>query len=162
MKTIRVFLLAACGLALAVPLAGQERPIEQLAWLVGDWHFEDVQIEGEYRESGTRSCEWALGDDYIVCESHGVNHRGQERSYLWYFNYNDRDERFEITSLFQGFPRTLLFAVTVHDDGHRLEITTGSWQREGMVVEGSATVTYDGDDEYVWTNGRFRDTVTRR
>lgn len=162
MRTVCGLLLATICSAPMGPLSAQERPIDQLAWLVGEWDFEDVQLEGEYREAGTRTCDWALGGDYIACESHGVDHRGGERSYIWYFNYNDREERFEVASLFEGFPRKLLFSATVHDEGHRLELTFGAWEADGLVFEGGATVTYNGSDEYVWTNGRFRDVVTRR
>ena len=29
------------------------RTTARLAWLIGEWQFEDAQIEGDYRESGT-------------------------------------------------------------------------------------------------------------
>ncbi|HSM04672.1 MAG TPA: hypothetical protein VK858_08610 [Longimicrobiales bacterium] len=149
-----------CASASGVP--GQESELRQLDWLIGEWTFEDVQLDGQYTEVGTRSCEYVLGGDYIACESRGVDHRGRERTYLWYFNYNEHEARFEITSLFQGYPAKLLYTATVHDDGHRLEIRYGSWEGDRIVVEGGATVTYDGEDRYVWENARFRDVVTRR
>ena len=154
------------GLALtilsAAGVSGQSAGIEQLAWLVGEWSFEDVEIDGEYRESGSRICDYALGGEYIRCESHGVDHRGRERSYLWYFNYNPDERRFEVTSLLEGFPRKLLYVAEVSEGGHRLELTYGSWVGDGIVVDGGATVEYDGSDRYVWGNARFRDVVTRR
>ncbi|MEQ8330294.1 MAG: hypothetical protein RH859_07540 [Longimicrobiales bacterium] len=143
-------------------LTAQEAPITQLDWLIGSWTFDDEALAGEYRESGTRDCAYALGGDYIRCESTGVDHRGRERTYLWFFNYNQAEERFEITSLFQGYPAKTLYTATVHDGGRRLEVSFGTWEGDGIVVEGGATVTYDGADRYVWENARFRDVVTRR
>ena len=155
-------LLLGATLVLPAKLLSQEPNIEQLGWLIGEWTFEDVEIDGEYRETGTRACEYALGREYIVCESFGVNHRGRERSYVWYFNYNHMDERYEVTSLLQGFPRKLLYTAEVHDGGRRLDITYGSWEGDDVVVEGGATVIYNGSDQYVWGNNRFRDVATRR
>lgn len=156
-------LLLLCVMAVTTGvLSAQERGIEELEWLLGEWTFEDVEIDGEYRESGTRVCEYALGDEYIVCESLGVNHRGAERAYLWYFNYNGEDQRFEVTSLFQGYPRKLLYSAVVHEDGRRLELTYGSWEGDQVVVDGGATVTYNGSDQYIWENDGYRDVVTRR
>jgi hypothetical protein len=51
----------------------------QIAWLIREWTFEDAAIDGEYRETGTRTCGYALGNDYIVCESVGTGHRGRQR-----------------------------------------------------------------------------------
>ncbi len=159
--------LAAALLLLAAstptgPLSAQESGIAQLGWLVGEWTFADEEIDGEYRETGTRVCAWALGGEYISCESRGVNHRGRERSYVWYFNYNDVEERFEITSMFQGFPHKTLYTAVAHDGGHRLEISFGTWRGNEIVIDRGATVTYNGTDQYVWGNDRFRDVVTRR
>lgn len=140
----------------------QTRRIQELSWLVGEWTFEDYAVEGEYREVGTRVCEFTLGDEYIQCDSHGVDHRGNERHYIWFFNYNSDDERFEVTSLLQGFPRKLLYVANVAEAGRRLELTYGSWEGSEVVVDGGATVTYNGSDQYVWGNARFRDVVTRR
>ncbi len=161
-KALAAALLLLAALAPPASLSAQEAGIEQLAWLVGEWRFEDEEINGEYRETGTRVCEWALGGEYISCESQGVDHRGRERSYLWYFNYNDVEERFEITSLFQGFPHKTLYTAVAHDEGHRLKISFGTWRGDQIVIDRGATVTYNGSDQYVWGNDRFRDVVTRR
>lgn len=168
MRWLAVVVVSA-GLAAGGPQAGSAQEpdtsqpgITQLAWLIGEWTFEDIEIDGDYRESGTRVCEYALGGDYIACESRGVNHRGVERIYLWYFNYNDRDQRFEITSLFQVFPRKLLYTATLRERGHRLELSGGAWEGDQIVIDAAATVVYNGSDQYVWGTDRFRDVVTRR
>lgn len=163
MRRIFTLMLLLCSMAAAAGSAsGQEPSIAQLDWLIGEWTFEDVELDGEYRETGTRVCSYALGDEYIVCESRGVDHRARERSYRWYFNYNAQDQRYEITSLFQGYPRKLLYTATIHDGGRRMELTYGSWEGDQVVIDGGATVTYNGSDQYVWGNDRFRDVVTRR
>lgn len=159
---IATALLVLGSVALPTTASAQDPSIRDLDWLVGEWTFDDAQIEGEYRETGTRDCAYALGGDYIRCESHGTDHRGREREYVWYFNYNADDARFEITNLIQGFQRKLLYTATLHDEGRRLEVSYGSWEGDRIVVDGGATVTYDGVDRYVWETARFRDVVTRR
>lgn len=152
------------GCLLVVPqgAAGQEPSIRDLDWLIGEWSFEDEEIAGDYRESGTRTCSWALGGDYIRCASEGRDHRGGARTYVWFINFNANEQRFEITSLFQGNPRKYLYTATLHDGGRRLEVRFGSWEADALHFEGGATVVYDGRDRYVWENARFRDVVTRR
>lgn len=157
-----ITLLLCAAVATTSEISAQEPAIGQLDWLIGEWTFEDVEIDGEYRETGTRVCEYALGGEYIVCESNGVNHLGRERDYLWYFNYNDRDQRFEVTSLLQGYPGKLLYTATIHDGGRRLELAYGAWEGDQVLVEGGATVAYNGSDRYVWGNDRYRDVATRR
>jgi hypothetical protein len=129
----RLALLAVFAATLGTPTAAlaQEPGIERLDWLIGEWDFADAEIDGEYRETGTRVCEYTLGGDYIVCESEGTDHRGRTRSYVWYFNYNDRDERYEITSLFQGLGMKALYTAEVSDDGYRLESPTASGRATG-------------------------------
>jgi hypothetical protein len=161
---LRLALLALFAAVLGTPAVAlaQEPGIERLDWLIGEWDFADAEIDGEYRETGTRVCEYMLGGDYIVCESEGTDHRGRTRSYVWYFNYNDREERYEITSLFQGLGMKALDTAEVSENGHWLEISCGVWEGDGVVVEGGATVVYNGTDRYVWGNDRYRDVVTRR
>jgi len=154
--------VAFCILAGPAATFGQETSIRDLDWLIGDWSFKDEQINGEYRESGTRTCAYALGGDYIRCESRGVDHRGRERGYLWFLNHNPAESRFEITSLIQGNPRKFLYTATLHDEGRRLEIRFGSWEADALKFEGGASVVYNGRDQYVWANARFKDVVTRR
>lgn len=49
------------ALGAASALDAQAPHICQLDWLVGQWTFEDVEIEGDYREVGTRDCEYTFG-----------------------------------------------------------------------------------------------------
>ena len=39
--------------------------MQQLSWLLGKWHFEDIQVHGEYWERGTRECILVLDDQYV-------------------------------------------------------------------------------------------------
>lgn len=172
----RMILVIAC-LALSVPMAAgaEERPIQRLSWLIGEWEFADRQIGGEYRETGSRSCDWALNGEYIECISIGTSHTGKQRSYRWFFNYNRLEERFEAISIFEGFPRKILQSINLSDDNHRLEMVYGGWEHDGINFETHAIVTYNGHDAYVWESHaphdgpetgehqvRFRDTVTRK
>lgn len=152
----------------------EEKPINRLGWLIGEWQFEDAQVEGEYRESGARICDWALKGEYIECISHGTSNSGKHRTYRWFFNYNHLDQRFEAISIFQGFPRKIIQSISLSDDNLRLEMVYGGWEEEGINFETHAIVTYNGSDTYVWESHaphdgpetgehkvRFRDTVER-
>ncbi len=143
-----------CALLLTLmpgPARGEPSPeISKLGWLIGSWQFDDRSVNGKYHESGTRTCDYALNDQFIMCESVGVSNSGKHRTYRFYFNYNALDKRYEITSLTGGYPRTNLYVVTVSEDGHRLDLINDTWSAEGMIRLNSATIRYNGEDRYVW------------
>lgn len=174
-KLLLVFVLTAHMAANETGAQDDRKPIERLEWLIGGWTFEDVQLGGDYREAGERDCAYALDGDYIQCTSKGTSHTGNERTYFFFFNYNHLDERYEMTSLVGGFPRKILYIVNVSEDGHRLELVFGGWEKDGINFESHAIVRYDGVDRYTWESHlahegpeaddyepRFRDTATRR
>ncbi len=170
--------LGACLISLCVSAllnAAEQNPIQQLDWLIGSWDFEDVQVEGEYRETGIRTCSYVLNEQYILCESQGVTNKGKKRTALMYFNFNHMDNRFEMTALFADFPRKNLYTIELSEAGHELSLINESWTEEGITRNHLATISYNGTDQYVWNllNGEadpetgmrvagFRDTVTRR
>lgn len=171
-RCVAVFFFAA--LIPVQSMAQEPSPIRTLSWLVGEWTFEDVAVDGTYWERGTRSCEWVLHDQYIRCESVGVSNSGHERSYYFIVGYNSRDSRYEMVGLTSSFPRQNLYIIEPSGDGHTLELRNHFWTDKGLEPSNDATITYNGQDQYVWrirtgeedpTNGRrtvgFVDTVTR-
>ena len=173
--------LAAIAFLLTLALSGtlhaeaDEKPINRLGWLVGQWTFEDVQVNGEYREAGTRDCHFTLDGDYIQCISNGTSHTGNQRTYYFFFNYNHLDKRFEATSVVGGFPRKILYTINVSPGNQRLDLVYGGWEKDGINFESHAIIRYNGSDQYIWESHlahegpetdeyevRFRDTVTRR
>lgn len=169
-----ILALGAPGFAETQPAPSAERPMQKLGWLVGQWHTRDEQLAGDYRETGPRDCAWGLDGRYIVCHGVGTNHLGRSREYVWYFNYNAMDERFEMNSLYGDWPRKNLFVIDASEDGHRLDVTSYYFTAEGLTPGNRQTVIYDGSDRYVWTifNGEpdpdtgeptagFVDTATR-
>ena len=173
MSMVKCSWVAGLWLALlSVPTQASE--LDRLDWLVGEWRFEDTQVNGEYREAGTRNCERALDDAYILCRSVGISNNGQEREYLWYFNYNRMDGRYEMSALNSAWPRKDLYILEPSEDGRRVDVDTLTWKKEGLVRMNVATISYNGADRYVWEirsgapdaeTGEhavtFRDTVTR-
>ena len=173
LSLVTILILAICPFAHAE--LQQDNPLKKLEWLVGKWSFSDVEINGDYLETGTRDCELLMNDSYIVCTSIGRAGTGPDREYIWYFNYNDRDNRHEMVSVFSSYPRKLLYEITPNENGHTLNIVTYSWEADGFIEDGKARVIYNGTDEYIWDglNGEpdpqtgaatvsFRDTVTRK
>ena len=125
-------------------------PLEKLNWLLGQWTFEDVQVNGDYWERGTRDCELVLHDQYIRCESIGVSNSEHERSYYFILGYNKTDERYEMIGLTSSYPRQSLYIIEPSDDGHTLELRSHFWTAEGIAPLSNATIKYNGIDEYVW------------
>lgn len=125
-------------------------PMDKMSWLLGNWTFEDAQVNGQYWERGTRICVKVLDDQYIRCESKGVSNSGNERSYYFILGYNRMDERYEMVGLTSSYPRQNLYIITPSNDGHTLELQNHFWAAEGIVSSNNATIHYNGVDEYVW------------
>ena len=151
-----------------------ENPMDKLQWLLGNWTFEDNQVNGAYWERGARDCVSVLHNQYIRCESIGVSNSGNERSYYFIIGYNSTDERYEMIGLTSSYPRQSLYAIEVSEDGKTLELQNHFWTAEGIEPLSPATIQYNGVDKYVWEirNGEadpetgrravgFVDTVTR-
>lgn len=138
---------------LAVTTAGaseKRQPMEKLSWLLGEWTFEDKQVNGKYWERGTRNCALILDDQYIRCESEGVSNKGHERSYHFILGYNSMDKRYEMLGLTSSYPRQNLYIIEPSNNGHRLEISNHFWTDEGIVESNAATIQYNGVDQYIW------------
>lgn len=125
-------------------------PMDKLNWLLGRWTFEDVQINGQYWERGTRDCIMVLGNQYIRCESKGVSNSGHERSYYFILGHNRIDQRYEMIGLTSSYPRQNLYIIEPTDDGQTLELRNNFWTAEGVTPSNNATIHYNGIDEYVW------------
>ena len=141
-------IFALCSSALA---QDNELPIKRLSWLVGEWDTRDEQVRGDYVETGPRNCDWGLNDRYIVCRGVGTNHQGKSRDYIWYFNYNHMEERFEMNSLYGDWPRKNLFIIEVSEDNHHLEAMSFFFTGDGLEPGNPQTITYNGSDQYVWS-----------
>ena len=124
--------------------------IDRLDWMIGEWSFDDQEVNGDYRETGSRVCTWTLDKKYIQCANSGTNHRGKERTTVWYISYNSMDERYEIVGMFGDYPRKNLYVATPDETGHVVELVNESWSADGMVPMNLATITYDGGDEWLW------------
>jgi len=147
LKLILVLMLAPLtGLAEHPP----ESPMDKLDWLLGEWTFEDVSVDGSYRETGSRTCTLTLHDQYILCESIGVSHNGHERSYYFILGFNRMDGRYEMIGLTSSYPRQNLYIIVPNENGDTLELTNHFWTEDGVVPSNTATITYNGSDQYVW------------
>ncbi|MFN0120929.1 MAG: hypothetical protein ACKV2V_10535 [Blastocatellia bacterium] len=125
--------------------------LRDLAWLTGRWEFEDraVTASDTYAEKGTRQCEWALDEQYIRCESRGVIN-GRARTYVFYFNWNKLDNRFEMVALHGNYPRKTFFTIKVSEQGRRLDLLSEKTTRDGIASQSWGTIRYDGQDKLSW------------
>ena len=135
--------------------ASPSRPIDQLAWLIGDWSFSDEAQPAAgfaYREVGQRRCDWALDRTYIRCESRGSTARA-ERTYVFYITYNARTGRFEMTSLYGNIPDKLTKSGMTENDGRTLVLRGDPYVEEGHTRRSWSILRYDGEASYVWMSG---------
>jgi hypothetical protein len=129
-----------------------EPSIRDLDRLIGTWEFEDVATAAaglDYREAGTRVCAYALDDQYVRCDSKGVI-RGTERTYVFYFNYNKLERRFEMVALHGNYPRKTFYTVAVFDGGLRIELTSEKLPGDQSPNRSRATINFEAGDRAVW------------
>lgn len=149
--------------------------IRSVDWLVGEWEFADrAMLPGSsYEEYGTRSCVYALDNQYIRCESRGTS-GDTTRTYVFYLNYNAQSERFEMLSMWGNIPGKALYTGTLSADGRQLELRDEALDTDddGIQRRSWAVITYDDNGSMVWESGsapdgaergpvRYRDDATR-
>lgn len=134
---------------LALAPARSEGPATRdLGFLVGTWKITAVHYDvsdpqaPERRETGTKSCRWALESEgepaFVFCENDSVYESGGEtwrEAYLEYLNYNPYVEAFEKTNLFSGFPVKVIEEVRFDAASRVVEI-------RGRVAFGGTVDTY--------------------
>ncbi len=128
----------------------QEPSIKDLDWLIGSWDYADQAVKSDYTDTGQRECRYTLMQQYIVCESKGVTHTGKERNYLFYINYNKRNERFEMVALFNDYSGKNLYILDVSKDGYVINLKNHEWNNTGLKQLSEAEITYDGESEWKW------------
>jgi len=134
---------------LALAPARSEGPATRdLGFLVGTWKITAVHYDvsdpqaPERRETGTKTCRWALESEgepaFVFCENESVYESGGEtwrEAYLEYLNYNPYVEAFEKTNLFAGFPVKVIERVA-------FDAATGVVEIRGRVEVGNSVESY--------------------
>ena len=155
-------ILLACGCFMPAGLSAQSE-MSALEPLVGVWETEDTYhpVTGEPSvERGVRTCEFVLRDQYLQCQTAGINARGVERTYRWMINYNGVVNRYEMLSVWSNVPFKSVSAL------EPLEGERG-WRLSGVALIGDtepATPTYsemviEAPDRIVWTGRRISEGV---
>ncbi len=138
------------ALTFTVDAAPTEPSIKLLDWMIGQWSYADQQVKGDYTDTGSRHCRYTLREQYILCESVGVTNSGKERTYLFYLNYNKRNQRFEMTALFSDYPGKNLYIMEISQGGHVIDLINHEWNRQGLKPLSTAQITYDGKALWEW------------
>lgn len=163
---------------LALAAVTADPSIKDLGWMIGDWSFHDVATEAagfKYEERGTRSCRWALRDQYIRCESQGGT-AARPRNYVNYFNYNPAERRFEMVSMWSNHPPKDIRVGEAGDGGRQLKLRQLRAERDddGIVKQSWAIMRFDGKASWTWESGsrpdgaaddgpvRFRDVAVKQ
>ena len=154
MKATKI-LLAAAALALASKVAADDfkKSTRDLAKILGEWSFEDASADGSgsYRETGTRSCAYTLEETYIRCESRGRSAKGKDRIYLFYFNYNAADRRYEMHALHSSWSQTQRFTLSIEADGSWRLLRPAAPNADGGASRSNwGTVRFPDANSMVW------------
>ena len=158
-------LIVCLGAASLAAASGRTQPapgpsIRDLSWLIGVWEFDDRSTAAagfDYQETGTRTCGWALDDQYIRCESRGTS-RGRTRTYVFYINWNSITQQFDMLSMHPNTPRKALMSGRATSGGHHLDLRSDVVIDEGVASRSWATITFDGKDQIVWESRSNRGT----
>ena len=122
--------------------------------ILGTWSFEDASAAdngASYRETGVRTCALALGDTYIRCESRGRSAKGTERTYLFYFNYNAVDRRYEMRSLHSSWSQTQRFELRIMPDGSWHVFRGAAPSADGRVSRSNwGVIRFPDADTMIW------------
>lgn len=150
----------ACALALLVscgtPVSAQntQPSTRDLDRILGTWAFEDVSAADNgaaYRESGTRTCALTLNDAYIRCESRGRAANGTERTYLFYFNYNAVDRRYEMLTLHSNWSQPQRFELQIMPDSSWRLTRAAAPSADGRVSRSNwGTVRFPDANTMIW------------
>lgn len=88
--------------------SGQAQSIKDLDFLIGTWEVEETLYPGtdkEYKEKGTRSCEYYMLDSFIKCEAETtVSKTGKNRVYVYLINYNKWGEYYQAINFSNDYP----------------------------------------------------------
>lgn len=146
-------LLVVMVLTASSAMAQQPRDsLSSLNWLIGTWDYRDASMDGaaSYADAGERTCQRALRDAYILCESSGRTARG-ERRYLFYINWNTNDRRYEMVALFSDYGRKVVYELRLSDEGRRIDLMAPRFPTaSGGTSQSWATITFDGDRTATW------------
>jgi hypothetical protein len=164
MRCLTALIACLCSISLAAPSgAAQTVPgpsIRDLSWLIGVWEFDDRSTAAagfDYQETGTRTCAWALDDQYIRCESRGTS-RGRTRTYVFYINWNSITRQFDMLSMHPNTPRKALMSGLATNGGRHLDLRSETVVDDGIATRSWATIVFDGKDRVVWESRSNRGT----
>lgn len=137
---------------------------EELRALIGTWETVDTYhpLEGQPSvETGVRTCELALRNQYLQCDTNAVNAQGTERSYRWMINYNRITERFEMLSIWSNVPFKSVSALESLEGGD-------GWRLTGVALVGDteeyppsySEMVVESPNRIVWTGRRLTEGVS--
>ena len=143
------------GIALLLAATAAGPSIRDLSWMIGDWTFHDVATEAaghKYEERGTRSCAWAMRDQYVRCESQGGT-AARPRTYVTYVNYNAPQKRFEMLSMWSNHPPKVTQYGQLVDGELRFVSAAAETGDDGIAKHSWARMRPEGKAGWVWDSG---------
>lgn len=128
----------------------QERSIEELAFLIGKWETREESVENGWWETSVREITYSLKGNYIQLNANAIDSKGNQREYSWFINYNKKNQRFEMVSMFSNWYKTQ-FDILDWDSKQRKLTIRNQPSIEGEFHERYGEIIFnEAYDEYVW------------
>ncbi len=133
----------------------QDQSIKDLEFLIGTWEVREDNDKKTWWEKATRIGTYTLDSTHIQLQAQAHSSSGKQRTYLWLIHYNDKDQQFEMVSMFSNWPKTQLDILTWNADDRTLTIVHNPQleefpQRFGQLVFSDDYQSYEwrGENKY--------------
>ncbi|MEQ6167090.1 hypothetical protein AAOE16_07840 [Ekhidna sp. MALMAid0563] len=131
--------------------------IQDLNFLIGTWEVREDNKEKSWWEESTRKICYTLDSAYIELRASANSSGGKSRTYLWLIHYNQKDQQFEMISMFSNWHKIQYDILSWDKSNRTLTIESGGdpgsneyHERFGEIVfsEDFNTYTWKGRNKY--------------
>lgn len=138
-------------LATANNILAQQKSIQDLDFLIGEWKVREDNKEKNWWEESARVGRYILDSTYIELKSNAISSDGTKRTYLWHIHYNSKNQRFEMVSIFSNWYK-IQFDILYWDlENRKLTIQNVVDQNSDEYQERFGEIIFDGSfNKYEW------------
>ncbi len=129
----------------------QEKKIQDLDFLIGEWKVREDNKEENWWEKSTRTARYVLDSTYIELESKALSSKGKRRTYRWYIHYNSKAQQFEMVSMFSNWHKVERDILHWDSENRKLTVQNISDSNSNEYHERFGEISFDESfNKYVW------------
>lgn len=135
--------------------------MRRLSTIIGVWEVDDIYRSpngSEWRETGVRTCAYALRNRYVECVTQARSARGVDRVYRWSITWDPSVRRYDLVGLFSNTPLIVRQTIRIDSSGTVWNIRSPAVVGDGVEQWTGAQLTFEDADRAVWTSYRNFDT----